>query len=93
MQNFKIPLINWKIDLTLTWLENCVIFKFAIQAAPIGGGAVNPLTGASFVKTYKKVHVSETTLTTKNNKRFLQQLKTGVNNSINCNNYRSKIST
>lgn len=39
------------------------------------------------------MHVSETTLTTKNNKRFLQQLKTGVNNSINCNNYRSKIST
>ena len=70
------PLINCEVNLILTWSSNCVITD--------SNGA------GTFAITDTKLYVPVVTLSTQENTRFLQQLKSGFKRVINWNKYFSK---
>ena len=73
------PLINCEINLILTWSEDCVI---------------SSATGTTkFEITYTKLYVPVVTLSTQDNAKLLQQLKSGFKITINWNKYQTKVST
>ena len=61
------PLINCEVSLILTWSKNCVI--------------TNSTGQGKFEKTETKLHVSVVTLSTKDNEKLFQQLKSGFENN------------
>ena len=72
------PLINFEINLILTWSSACVITNF---------------TGAGkFAITDTKIYVPVVTLSTQDNAKLLQQLKSAFKRTISWNKYQSKIS-
>ena len=73
------PLINCAVNLILTWSENCVI---------VSTNAANQ--NATFAITDTKLFVPIVTLSTQDNAKLLQQLKSGVKRVINWNKYLSK---
>ena len=73
-------LINCKINLLLTWSVNCVIVSTDVANQ-----------GATFSITDTKLYVPVVTLTTQDNAKLLQQLKSGFKRTINCNKYQSKL--
>ena len=75
------PLITCEINLILTWSANCVIST----------SAVNQET--TFAITDTKLYVPFVTLSTKDNAKLLQQLKSGFKRTINWNKYESKTTT
>ena len=82
------PLINCEINLILTWSENCVLTNKATRdAVPAQGGnpavaAVDNPTNATFKITDTKLYVPVVTLSTENDKRLLEQLRTGFKRTI-----------
>ena len=73
------PLINCEINLILIWCEN-----FVISSA----------TGKTKFKIADtKLYVSVVTLSTQDNAKLLQQLKSGFKRAISCNKYQSKVSS
>ena len=75
----EMPLINCAVNLILTWSENCVI---------VSTNAANQ--NATFAITDTKLYVPIVTLSTQDNAKLLQQLKSGVKRVINWNKYLSK---
>ena len=74
----KMPLINCEINLILTWSEDCVI---------------SSVTGATKFKIRDtKLHFPVITLSTQVNEKLLQQLKSDLKRTINCNKYQPKLS-
>ena len=73
------PLINFEINLILTWSVYCVVFSNAV---------VNQ--GATFAITNTKLYVPVVTLLAQNNVKLLGQLKSGCKRAINWNKYQSK---
>ena len=71
------PLFNYEINLILTWSENCVICK------------VNRVTTFAILDT--KLYVPVVTLSSQDNTKLLQQLKSGFKSTINWNNCQSKV--
>ena len=67
-------LLHCKINLFLTWSANCVI--------------PGENRGASFATTHAKVYVSVATLSTNDNAKPLQQLKSGSDKKFNWNKYQ-----
>ena len=89
------PLINSEINLILTWSENCVLTsKSTRDANPDANSAVaeidNP-TNATFKITGTKLYVPVVNLSTENEKKLLEQLKTGLKRTIKWNKYRSEM--
>ena len=72
-------LINCEINLILTWSTNCVIVSTNV-------GNQN----ATFKITDTKLYAPVITLSTQNNSKLLQQLKSGFKRVINWNKYLSK---
>ena len=73
------PLINCKVNLILTWSSTCVI---------------SSATGETKFKiTDTKLYVSAVTLSTQDNAKLLQQLKSGFKRTINWNKYQSNRKT
>ena len=73
------PLINCEVDLILTWSRHCVI---------------SSATGETKFKiTETKLYVPVVTLSTQDNAKLLQQLKSGFKRTINWNKYESSIKT
>ena len=72
------PLINCEVNLILTWSSNCVLIATVIQ----NQAATFEITG--------KLYVPVVTLSTQENTKFLQQLKSGFKRVINWNKYLSK---
>ena len=71
--------INCEIDLILTWSEDCVI---------------SSATGATKFKIADtKLYIPVVTLSTQDNAKLLQQLKSGFKRTINWNKYQTKVST
>ena len=89
------PLINWEINLILTWSKNCVLTNKATRdAVPAQAGnpavtRVNNPTNATFKITDTKLYVAVVTLSTKNYNIFLEQLKSWFKRTIKWNKYRS----
>ena len=89
------PLINCEINLILTWSENCVLTsKVTRDSDPDANPAVawidNP-TNATFEIRDIKLYVPVVTLSTENDKRLLEQLRTGFERTIKWNKYRSEM--
>ena len=70
------PLINCEVNLILTWSSTCVI--------------TNSNGAGAFVITDTKLYVPVVTLSTQENTKFFQQLKSGFKRAINWNKYLSK---
>ena len=75
----EMPLINCEVNLILTWSSNCVLIATAIQNQ-----------AATFEITDTKLYVPVVTLSTQENTKFLQQLKSGFKRVINWNKNLSK---
>ena len=73
------PLINCEVNLILTWSKDCVI--------------TNSTGEGKFAITETKLYVPVITLSTKDNAKLLQQLKSGFKRTINWNKYQSSIKT
>ena len=73
------PLIDCEVNLILTWSTDCVI------TSSNGAG--------KFAITKTKLYVPVKTLSTKNNAKLLQQLKSGFKRTNNWNKYQSSIKT
>ena len=75
----EIPLFNCEINLILTWSTNCVIVCTDVAKQ-----------NAIFEITDKKLYVPVVTLSTQDNAKLLQQLKSGLKKTVNWNKYLSK---
>ena len=71
------PLINSEVNLILTWSKDCVI--------------TNCTGEGKFVITETKLYVLAVTLSTKDNEKLLQQLKSGFKKTNSWNKYESSI--
>ena len=78
-RTLEMPLINCEVNLILTWSPSCVIIA-----------TVSPNQNATFEITDTKIYVPVVTLSTQENTKFLQQLKSGFKRVINWNKYLSK---
>ena len=74
-RTLEMPLINCEVNLILTWSSTCVIASVIL---------------ATFAITDTKLYVPVVTLSTQENTKFLQQLKSGFKRVINWNKYLSK---
>ena len=80
-RTLEMPLIKCEVNLILTWLSRCVVIATAVQKQ-----------AAIFEITDTKLYVPVITLSTQENTKFLQQLKSGFKRVINLkrNKYLSK---
>ena len=74
-RTLEMPLINCEINLILTWSSSCVV--------------TNSTSTGTFTLTDTKLYVRAVTLSTHDNTKLLQQLKSGFKRKINCNKYES----
>ena len=68
------PLINCEINVILTWSENCILTDKTTK----GGQDDNPAINATFEITDNKLCVPVVTLSTQDDRKLLEQLKTGL---------------
>ena len=73
------PLINCEVNLILIWSKDCVI--------------TNSTGEGKFEITETKLYVPVVTLSTNDNEKLLQQLKSGFKKTISWNKYESSIKT
>ena len=78
-RTLEMSLINCEVNLILTWTSTCVI----TNSKGVGRFTINDA----------KLYVPVVTLSTKDNGKLLEQLKSGFKRTINWNKYQSKIST
>ena len=76
-RTLEMPLINCEVNLILTWSKDCVI--------------TNSEGEGKFAITETKLYVPVVTLSTQDNAKLLQQLKSGFKRTINWNKYESNI--
>ena len=78
-----------KLSLTLTWSEKCVLTDITTQAARAAERdnparpAINAPTSATFKIPDRKLYVPVVTLSTEDDKNFLEQLKSGFKEVLN----------
>ena len=78
-RTLEMPLINCEVNLILTWSSTCVLIATTV-----------PNQTATFEISDTKLYVPVVTLSTQENTKFLQQLKSGFKRVINWNKYLSK---
>ena len=78
-RTLEMPLINCEVNLILTWSSTCVLIA-----------SNSPNQNATFAITDTKLYIPLVTLSTQENTKFLQQLKSGFKRVINWNKYLSK---
>ena len=78
-RTLETPLINCEVNLILTWSSTCVLIATGV-----------PNQAATFEITDTKLYVPVVTLSTQENTKFFQQLKSGFKRVINWNKYLSK---
>ena len=78
-RTLEMPLINCEVNLILIWSKDCVI--------------TNSEGEGKFAITETKLYVPVVTLSTQDNAKLLQQLKSGFKRTINWNKYESNIKT
>ena len=78
-RTLEMPLINCEVNLILTWSSSCVLIATGIQNQ-----------NATFAITDTKLYSPVVTLSTQENTKFLQQLKSGFKRVINWNKFLSK---
>ena len=78
-RTLEMPLINSEVNLILTWSSTCALIAIG-----------NQNKAATFAITDTKLYVPVVTLSTQENTKFFQQLKSGFKRVINWNKYLSK---
>ena len=78
-RTLEMPLINCEVNLELTWSRDCVI--------------TNSTGEGKFAITETKLYVPVLTLSTQDNVKLLQQLKSDFKRIINWNKYESSVKT
>ena len=78
------PLINCKVELSLRWIENCVLTTVAIGANANATGA----DSATFKITDAKLYEPIVTLSAEDNVKLSKLLSEGFNRSIYWNKYK-----
>ena len=78
-RTLEMPLINCEVNLILTWSSTCVLIATG-----------HPNQAATFAITDTKLYVPVVTLSTQENTKFFQQLKSSFKRVINWNKYLSK---
>ena len=78
-RTLEMPLINCEVNLILTWSSSCVLIATCTQNQ-----------NATFEITDTKLYLPVVTLSTQENTKFLQQLKSGFKRVINWNKYLLK---
>ena len=78
-RTLEMPLINCEVNLILTWSPTCII------SAAIGE--------TKFKITDAKLYLPVVTLSTQDNAKLLQQLKSGFKRTINWKKYESNVKT
>ena len=78
-RTLEMPLINCEVNLILTWSIDCVI--------------TNSTCEGKFAITETKFYIPVVTLSTNDNAKLLQQLKSGFKKTISWNKYESKVKT
>ena len=78
-RTLEMPLINCEVNLILTWSSSCVLIATCTQNL-----------NATFEITDTKLYVPVVTLSTQENTKFLQQLKSGFKRVISWNKYLLK---
>ena len=78
-RTLEMPLINCEVNLIFTWSSTCVLVATGVQNQ-----------NATFAITDTKLYVPVVTLSTQENIKFYQQLKSGFKRVINWNKYISK---
>ena len=88
-------LINCEIELVLTWSKNSASADVTVRAAGNNNDppAIVAPTGLEFQVTSTKLYVPVVTLSKENNKKILEQLKSGFKRSVKWNKYRSQMTT
>ena len=76
-RTLEMPLINCEVELILTWYKDCVI--------------TNSTGEGKFAITETKLYVPVVTLSTQDNAKLLQQLKSGLKRTIYWNQYESSV--
>ena len=84
------PSINCEIELILTWSRNCVITSLERTAITATRRYSSPANVRLEVKD-TKLYVPVVTLSKKNDKKLLEQLKSGFKRTNKWNRYRSKL--
>ena len=89
------PLINCEVELILTWFKNCVLIDKLTRDANYNANPIvyeidNP-EDAIFQITDTKLYVPVVTLSKENDKKLLEQLKTGFKITIKWSKYRSQM--
>ena len=80
MENPWNALINFEVNLILTWSPNCVIVSTNV-----------PNQGATFTITETRLYIPVVTLSTQDNAKLLPQIKSGFKRTINWNKRLSKL--
>ena len=78
-RTLEMPLIDCEVNLILTWSSTCVLVATGVQNQ-----------NATFAITDTKLYVPVVTLSTQENTKFFQQLKSSFKRVINWNKYLSK---
>ena len=90
-RNLNIPLINCEVELILTWSKNCVLADMTTRNAEGDNPAIVAPSGATFKITDTKLYVPVVTLSTENDKKLLEQLKSGFKRTVKWNKCRSQM--
>ena len=91
-RTLDMSLINCEISLSLTWAKKFVLTDMKTRDAEGNNQTINAPTGATFTITAAKLYVSVVTLSTEDDNKLLEQLKTGFKGTIKWNKYRSEMS-
>ena len=77
-RTLEMPLINCEINLILTWSDKCALY--------------NDTKATTLTITHAKLFVPFVTLSTQDNGKLLEQLRSGFKRTINLNKYQPKVS-
>ena len=88
-RTFYMPLINCEVSLILTWFRECVITSMERQVITNTQRYVSP-TNAIFQIRDTKLYILVVALSTENDKRILEQLRTRFKRTIKWNNIGQK---
>ena len=78
----EMPLIDCKVELTLNWIENCVLTEAQTDANATGAES------ATFIISDPKLFVPVVTLSTEDNPKLTKQLSEGSKRSVYLNKYK-----
>ena len=78
-RSLEMPLINFKVELLLTWGEKCILFGGDKKNA---GAVQNAVTAATFKITDAKLYLPVVTLSTEDNVKLTKQLNDGFKRPV-----------